>query len=501
MIRRRGRKPFVAAVLAPLFVATAAALPGCQGEYRADAKRVAQLYSSGQFALAADDADAVAIGKRRDEQNRLIYRLEAARAAQADQRWPESEAWFAAADELVRPYLDSEAEAKVTEAFATTLVNQTTSIYRATPNERIMLSTLQSLSSMAERRWDDARVQLRRAQEWQDDAKTRYRKAIDAARRDTDAAQSREGIDASSMIGGAAFATEASLAPGLLAGLKGYGDYANPFAYWLRGTFLSHGPAMTWPDRANGRNDLAQAAAMLEGDARVAIEHQIAELDAASAAGAMPATWFVVQAAGMAPHKAEWKITLPLPINDTLVLVTAAYPYIESTGQPVAPVLAGPVAEEPGSARPAHTYADFDRIVSSEFDEVKGIIYAQETLSASVKSIASYAMQQSANNDTSGFLALAAALYQISTNAADLRSWRTLPRTLNVAAVPTPPDGRIQLRRADGSILRELEVSPTSSGLVLVTMPADGVPASVSTIPFDASPAIEVSTPAAATET
>lgn len=476
-------------------------LGGCQAEYRSDAKRVAGLYSSGQFELASDDASAAAISNRNDQQNRLVYRLEAARTAQAAERWAESGAWFLAADELVRPYLDTEAEAKVTEAFATTLVNQTTSMYRATPNERIMLSTLQSISSMAEGKWDDARVQLRQAQEWQEDAKTRYRKAIEEARRASDSAQSKEGIDATSMIGGADFAAEAALAPGLLDGLKGYGDYANPFAYWLRGTFLCHGPDMTWQDRANGRNDLAIAAAMLEGDARESVERQLAELDASSASGTLPATWFVVHSAGMAPRRSEWKITLPLPINDTFVLVTAAYPYIESTGQPVAPILAGPVSVESASARPALTYADFDRIVSSEFDEVKGIIYAQETLSASIKSVASYAMQQSASNDASGFIALAAALYQISTNAADLRSWRTLPRTLNVLAVPTPTDGRIQLRRGDGTILRELAVPPASSGLLLVTMPAVGVPSSVSTIPFDASPAAKAPLLDPATET
>lgn len=451
-------------------------LLGCQAEYRADAKRTVALVEQGDYALAADDAAEVAAQRADDEQNGFVYELEAARTAQMAERWSQSAAHFEAAQARIRPYLDEKAEAKISEAFATTLVNQTTAIYRGTPNERIMLSTLQSLDAMALGDWAAARVSLRRAQEWQQDAVVRYRKAATQARIATESAERDEGIQAGSMVASAEFSSGIAEAPGILQDLQGYGDYANPFSSWLRATFLCYAPETTWQDRANGRADLLHAASMLEGEARAFVERQIHQVDSISPTAGLPPTWFVVQCAGLAPRKEEWKLTLPLPINGTFILVTAAYPYIAQSGAPVARI--------DGSV----TLADFDRIVTSEFDEIKGIIYAQETLSASVKAVSSYVMQQSAGNDSSGWVALAMAIYQVGTQAADLRSWRTLPRAINVAAVPTPEGGVIPITLTNGATIREVQVAPGSSGLILMTTPSAAAQSQVSTIPFAVQP-------------
>lgn len=451
--------------------ATGALLSACQHEYRTDASRLVSLTEQGDYILAADDAAEMAAKHVKDEQNGLVYELEAARTAQIAQRWPESAAFFEAAHARVRPYLDEKAESKVSEAFATTLINQTTAIYRGTPNERIMLCTFQSLDAMAQGDWAAARVCLRRAHEWQQDAAVRYKKAAEEARRATKEAEREEDIDAGAMVSGDEFSKGIAQAPGMLHDLSGYGNYANPFTAWLRGTFLCYAPGTNWQDRANGRTDLLHAASMLDGAARAMVNQQIKQINATRPTAALPPTWFIVQCAGLAPHKEEWKVTLPLPIGDTFVLMTAAYPYIAQSGAPVTAI--------DGSV----VLADFDRIVTSEFDEIKGIIYAQETLSAALKAAASYAVQQS---DQTGWAALGMIIAQLATQAADLRTWRTLPRTIHAVAVPTPKTGVISITLGTGTqIQQEVTVSPGSSGLILVTTPNDAGHAQVSTIPFE----------------
>ncbi len=454
-------------------------LPGCQSEYRSDTKRMVELFVAGQFEEASSDAVREAEAELNDEQNRVAYDLEAGRTLQADGQWKASMQWFETAHEIVRPFLDTQAEAKVTEAFATTLINQTTSIYRATPNERIMMCTLQSLNAMVLGDWDRARVELRRAQDWQQDARSRYSDAVERAQKDTNAAQKKEGINANSMIGGATFKNGLAKAPRILSDLKGYGDYANPFTYWLRGTFLSLAPGTNSQDRDNAQSDFKFAASMLDSPAREFVLAEAARL--ASGSTTHTPTWYLVQFAGLAPKRNEFKVTIPLPINGTIVLVTAAYPYIESSGASV-----GGAQLSAGNAAAVQSVplADFNRIVSAEFDEVKGIIYAQETLSASIKAVASYAAQSAAGSDYAGWVALAAAIGQLATQAADLRSWRTLPQTIYVAAMPTPPTGAMEVQRSDGAHIASVTVEPGSSGLILVTTPATGVPSKAFIIPF-----------------
>ena len=458
---------------------SALSLAGCQSEYRGDTKRMVEFFTAGQFPEAASDAAKEAEAELNSEQNRVAYDLEAGRTLQAEGQWQASMQWFDAAHELVRPYLDTKAEAKVTEAFATTLINQTTSIYRATPNERIMMSTLQSLNAMALGDWERARVELRRAQDWQQDARTRYRNAVASAQKSTRAAEKKEGIDADAMIGGGQFKTDLAKAPGILNDLKGYGDYANPFTYWLRGMFLSMAPGTSQQDRDNAQSDFKFAASMVDGASREFVQREAQRL--ASGSGTPTPTWYLVQFAGLAPKRNEFKVTIPLPISGTLVLVTAAYPYIESSG---ASVGGGKLCSGTALEVPSVPLADFNRIVCAEFDEVKGIIYAQETLSASIKAVASYAAQAAAGKDYAGWVALAAAIGQLATQAADLRSWRTLPQTIHVASMPTPPTGAMQVRRSDGDHIASVTVDPGSSGLILVTTPANGAPSKAFTIPF-----------------
>lgn len=127
----------IAAALAVVLVT------GCQRELRKSVAAIDAAYSSGDYQAAAKLSEAAVKQNNNDQQDRLLWWLEAGRTQQAAGAIDVSSRWYDRAFVEVSPYLDSKAEATISEALATTAVNQTIRIYRATPPERIMLCALQ----------------------------------------------------------------------------------------------------------------------------------------------------------------------------------------------------------------------------------------------------------------------------------------------------------------------------------------------------------------------
>ena len=118
--------------------------------------------------------------------------------------------------------------------------------------------------------------------------------------------------------------------------------------------------------------------------------------------------------------------------------------------------------------------SDFDRMVMADFKEKLPLIITQEIISTALKSAATYAL----NEQFGSYGLLIGLAYQFGSTAADLRSWRTAPKRMHVARVETPADGRVIV--TDGGVpVATAQVSPGTSGIVFVDIPARGAPASV----------------------
>ena len=110
-------------VPALLAIVTLASI-GCQSGYRSDARAVTRQWDSGNYTAAAMTGTAAAKAHQSDDIDRVVYNLEAGRTAQAAGDVRTSIEYYDLAYEDVRPYLDTEAEATVSEAVVTTAVNQ-----------------------------------------------------------------------------------------------------------------------------------------------------------------------------------------------------------------------------------------------------------------------------------------------------------------------------------------------------------------------------------------
>lgn len=438
---------------------------GCQRELRETMASIDASYAAGQYAQASTIASGAASQNGDDEQDRLVYWIAAGHMAQAAGEVERSRHWFGLAYEQIRPYLDTKAEATVSEAIATTAVNQTIRIYRGTPPERIMLCGLQGVNCLAEGKLDDARLELNRARDFQQDAVSRFEQEVAAEQSAAQESWKAEGWDPS--IAGSAL-DQVRAHQGELSSIKGYASFGNPFVSYMRAVFLiaSSGDAS---DRQNARADLKSVQEMVPGFALA--QEDIGLIDSDAPAGRMPVTW-VFFLTGLAPNYDEFRLDIPIPVGQ-VNYVSAAFPVLKVRNDFLDAI------EVPGAdgaaAQRSIPLADLDAVVTEEFNARLPAIVTQEIISSASKAAATWAASQAAySQDYYAGLAvqIAGIAYQAASTAADLRCWSTMPKQVGLLRVPTPADGTLAIRRSSGGELCAVRVKPDAPNIVFLTLPS-----------------------------
>ena len=111
-------------------------MSGCQQEYRSDAKKLAGVWSQGDYQAAAKLAykDAKEEAKHKKNRSSISWWVDEAQPLATMKRVSSASTMPSS----TYPYMKETPEA-VSEAIVTTVTNNTTSRYRGTPNDRIML--------------------------------------------------------------------------------------------------------------------------------------------------------------------------------------------------------------------------------------------------------------------------------------------------------------------------------------------------------------------------
>ncbi len=449
------------------------------------------LYADGRFKSAAteagrlaDSADRKRTGLPRDA---LVYRLEEGSIARAAGRLDQSVEAFLRADELATGF-DQQAQVKLLAEGAASLTNLTALPYRGTRYDRIMLSAYQAMNYLELRQWAEARRWLRRAANHQADAANKYRGQIaDEERQLAENLSNRDGnlnsVMSSDSVRSAVDAQRVSDEGPKPLQLEVYGDYQNPFVDYLHGlVFMSTGGG--GGEAEQGYKGFRRAQGMVPGNPYLA--DNVALADAAASGQSIPPTTFIIFESGLAPWRDQFKIDIPLVLlgGD---LRNAGVPGIAlpqlAWGAPGYPrVLASTVEGEWETAR----LASFDSIVQTEFDNEYNAILAKSIYLSAVKALAAFAANRTAErmrgdgDDLGGALIqigtlIGTAVYQYGTNQADQRTWQTLPKEVQVASFPTPPDGVVRLSAAYGPAT-EVRLEPGLINIVFVKSTVRGAP-------------------------
>jgi hypothetical protein len=208
---------------------------------------------------------------------------------------------------------------------------------------------------------------------------------------------------------------------------KPYAGYVNPAALYLHGLyFLLNGENAA--DLAKARESLGRVYAMTQ-NTQVKID-----LDSASnkRKSSKPAVWVIFEN-GMAAHKEQLRIDLPLFVVSTNVKYTGIALPIMKPGSPAYPYLTV-------GRQQSQVLADMDTIIRGEYKTQFNGILIKEIIRAVAKTVV-----QKQLNDSNPLLGTAAAVAQALSTQADLRGWSTLPHDFQLLSVPYPQSNKLVL--------------------------------------------------------
>jgi hypothetical protein len=451
-----------------VFVALFSAIlfSGCQ-TYQEKTSETKGLWSSGNIQAAAADYSRKA-EKASGGKDALVYRLEQATALRAAGQIAESQAAFQQADDLINQF-DEKAKTSVTREAGALLSNQANLPYSGRDYDKVLVSTYKALNHLQLGQLEQARPELMRAFQRQQDSVINNRKRIEREEQEIRAAATEKSGENQSVQKAQADPAVSGLMKqnyGALDQLKAYADYANPFPVYLDGLYF-----LTF---STGGSDLERARKSFERvkgmsgankyiDADLALAEKVANGDPLA-----PRT-FVIFETGSAPHRDQFRIDIPLFIvgANRVPYVGAALPKLEFNPNYVSPLT---VATTTGSESTVQL-ASMDSVIGQAFrNELPGIV-TKTLMSTTIKATAAYFVNKTAEEQggsVAGLISmLATAATQAAINISDTRTWTTLPKEYQFCSLPTPADGKLRIS-APNTQQADVAVDPKSINLILV---------------------------------
>ncbi|MCV3381115.1 hypothetical protein L8V77_01835 [Campylobacter sp. IFREMER_LSEM_CL2127] len=347
---------------------------------------------------------------------------------------------------------------KVAKTAATTLINDSILDYDGSLYERIMVNVYKGLNFMSEGDYNNARVEFKRALLRQDRAKDYFKAQIAKNKAELEKAK-KEDPNFNKNFSESAKQINAQY-DALFEEFSTSENFTNPYATYLASIFYYMSKDYTLA------KDLFKEIKILNPkNSEINKEWKVI-----SSANQKDNNIFVVYENGFGVVKDEFKLTLPLILNDTLTTTSIALPKLKKRSQ----------SFEYLSANDTNTtkLVDLDNVVASEFKFEQPSIVTKAIVSTILKTTINAAV---ANNDsTGGFLSLASGVMSATTTQADVRSWRGLPQNIGVVMVKNT--GKITIKTPNNDVLFEKQVNPNKNVLVVVRSFAPNIAPSINII-------------------
>lgn len=434
---------------------------GCNS-YKAN---FANEYEMGRYPQSEQTLRAEADGALESSSNgdHLIYSLELGTVQRTLNEVDASEKSFDASWAYFAK-VDQQADLRIGRAAKAAVSNLAELAYEGYGYDRIMLGTYQALNYLQQGNNDFARAELKRvANAQQQIAQT---KAAKMKQLQAEGAQSKN------------FNPQAVNDPSIQRQTASlYSDipentvraaYLNAFSEYLQGIFYLH--AGDADDQEVGRAALRSA---LNMNASPYIQQDLDWLDLPPEQ--RPKVTYVIFESGMAPRREEIRIDIPvwvfnLVVHDTGVdYVGVAFPKLV----PIPEQMDYVQSVTANGTYPTQMIVNMDGVVAREFKDELPTVITRTFIAAGAKAALAYAANYATRNE--GLLNLATRIattaYQYTVNRADLRTWRTLPKTINMARFVTPADGRVTITSPGAGTLANVQVDPQQNNIIWLRAP------------------------------
>jgi len=409
---------------------------------------VIQYWRQGRLTNAVSEANSMAKKKAKGK-DAVIWHLEQGAVLRGAGRYEESNQAFDRAQNEIDEYAQK-AKVRVGQETAAMLSNQANLDYEGRTYDGVMLNTYRALNYLQLGEPDKARPELIRAYQRQGDAvelnKKRIAEAQEAAAKNEHAAAIKK-AEQDPRLQAEMMGSYTNLGV-----LSSYANYVNPFTVYLDGLFFM-------VQAADG-SDLERARKSFERVVAYAPDNEYVKQDLAAVndlinGKPLAPTTYVIFETGCAPVRDQIRIDIPV-VFTKVSYVGAAFPTLKPQGN-YAPSLTvtadrsgGNTNGAPGNGVLATTslLASMDSIIGLEFKNELPLIITKTIASTVIKAAGSYAVNEVGShqqNWLAALLQLGTAVYQMSVNIADERTWTTLPKEFQVCHFPTPADRKIEL--------------------------------------------------------
>ncbi|MCR2063581.1 COG3014 family protein [Campylobacter helveticus] len=351
---------------------------------------------------------------------------------------------------------------KGAKVVATTLINDTIVDYEGSLYERIMVNVYKGLNFMSLNDYENARVEFNRALMRQEKAKEYFAKEIEKNREELKKAKEDPNYKQNMNENAKVINKEYEH---LFESFDTTKKFVNPYATYLASVFF-------FMDRDYRKaNDLFREVAVINPkNAEIGKQAKLFKSSSQRLSKSKKKYIFVVYENGFGVIKDDFTLTLPFLVDKKIISTSVALQTLKKRDASFEFVSA--------NGEKSKQIVDLDDIVATEFKlNMPAMItkaLAQTILKTSLNLVV-------ANNDnTGGWLTLASSVATAATNAADVRSWRGLPKNISVVMVENK--GELSVKNPQGVEIFNSNLDKNKNALVLVRSFSPVLPANVSVI-------------------
>jgi len=430
-------------------------------------------WSQGNLTNAVVEAKAQA-DKNANNKDAIIWRLEQGTVLRAAGKYNDSNEAFDQAQVKIDDYAQK-AKVRVGQEAGALLSNQANLDYEGRSYDGIMLNTYRALNYLALGEPDKARPEIIRAYQRQQDAVEANKKRIEKAQDEVEKSKDKDKAAIEKAQKDPKFQAQLTGVSSNLDNVKVYADYVNPFTVYLDGIYFLANAA--------DASDLERAHKSFERVSSYAPDNDYVKQDLAAADDVisgkpLPLVTYVIFETGCAPTRSQIRVDIPIIISK-VSYVGAAFPTLKMQDN-YSPSL---MVTANGTNVPTALVASVDGIVATDFKNELPVVITKTIVSTITKAVAAYAANEAARQaggDWAGLISqIGTAVYQMAVNIADERTWTTLPKEFQVARIPTPADGKLELATPNG-MRTSVTLNPATVNVVYVKAINAGTPLLVS---------------------
>lgn len=456
-----------------LIVASAVYFAGC-ASYNNQTESLINAWEAGNYAVAAQELENQTSKHGGGDKDRLVWNLERGAVMRGAGDFESSLSSFEIAEEMVQS-AEEQAKTQVSDEAVALITNLTEIPYKGYFYDRIMLNTYQALNYIVLCDYDAARVELNRASQRQRDALGENAKRIEKAQEEARKAEDVQLED------GASYVDKAREDDGFNANLDAvykaddgvalYSDYVNPFSVFLDGLYFLYNPSSP-SDLERARKSFQRVAQM--SSANKFIQDDLKMANAAADGVKVNDTTYVIFETGSSPFRKEIRIDIPIfLVSGDVPYAGAAFPRLVYNDN----YLDRLDVDLGSSTIQPQLLCSMDSVVKTEFYNELPIVITKTLIAAGTKALAAYAISEATDGNL--FVQIATSAYQLATNKADLRTWRSLPKEFHYCSFPTPEDGLITVRNPVSGESQSLQLESNNINVVYVRATGPTAPMSV----------------------